>query len=98
MSTYDHVHGALDGAAVGGAIGFTLGFAAGSLLIRQTCNDDGSCDTSIPAATRLRWGTAVGAQWRGHRRARRRDWRIQRPDARIEDAALKAIALGLGAG
>lgn len=61
VSTYDHVHGALDGAAVGGAIGFTLGFAAGSLLIWQTCNADSSCDTSIPAATRLRRGTAVGA-------------------------------------
>jgi hypothetical protein len=61
VSTYAHARGALDGAVVLGAVGFVLGFAGGSLLIPQTCNDDGFCDTSIPVATRLHWGAVVGA-------------------------------------
>ena len=44
-----------------GAVGFVLGFAGGALMIPQACNDDGSCDTSIPVTTRLHWGAVVGA-------------------------------------
>jgi len=61
VSTYDHARGALDGAVALGAVGFALGFAGGALMIPQTCNDDGSCNTSIPVMTRLHWGAVVGA-------------------------------------
>jgi hypothetical protein len=37
------------------------GFAGGALMIPQTCNADGTCDTSIPLPTRLHWGAVVGA-------------------------------------
>jgi len=61
VSTYDHARGALDGAVALGAVGFVLGFAGGALVISQFCNADGSCDTSIPIATRLHRGAVVGA-------------------------------------